>query len=72
MNFRIKQKLILWISEGKRKSFLTQEVGRKMTFLYYLQNLHDILRNEKDRISVLKKNDHMKISLARNIMFTDY
>ena len=72
MNFRIKQKLVLWISEGKRKSFLTHEVGRKMIFLYYLQNLHDILRNKKYRISVVKKNNLMKISLARNIMFTDY
>ena len=29
MNFRIKEKLILRISGGKRRSFSTQEVGRK-------------------------------------------
>ena len=32
MNFRIKEMLRLWISGGKKKSFSTQEVGRKMSF----------------------------------------
>ena len=32
MNFRIKKKLMLWISGNKKKSFPTQEVGRKMIF----------------------------------------
>ena len=54
MNFRIKEKLILWISGSKRRSFSTQEVGGKMIFPRYLRNLCDILRNEKDDISVLK------------------
>ena len=39
----------------KRRSFSMQEVGRKMIFLYYLLNLHDISRTEKGDISVLKK-----------------
>ena len=55
INFWVKEKLILWISGSKRRSFSMQEVGRKMIFPQYLQNLHDILRNEKDNISVLKK-----------------
>ena len=55
MNFRIKEKLILWISGNKRRSFSTQEAGRNMIFPKYLRNLHDILRNKKDDISVLKK-----------------
>ena len=32
MNFSIKEKLMLWISGSKKKSFPTQEVGRKMIF----------------------------------------
>ena len=32
MNFRIKEKLVLWISGSKKKSFPMQEVGRKMIF----------------------------------------
>ena len=28
--YRIKEKLVLWISGSKRRSFSTQEVGRKM------------------------------------------
>ena len=32
MNFRIKEKLILRISGGKRRSLSTQEVGKKMIF----------------------------------------
>ena len=71
MNFRIKEKLILWISGSEKKSFSTQEVGRKIIFLSYLQNLHDIVRNEKDDISVPKKKKNDKIfSLAWNIVFT--
>ena len=51
----IKKELILWISESTRSPFSIQEVRRKMIFLWYLQNLHDILRNEKDDLLVLKK-----------------
>ena len=47
MNFRTKEKLILQISGGKKRSFSTQEVGRKMIFPSYVRNLHDVLRNEK-------------------------
>ena len=73
MNFRIKEKLILWISGSEKKSFSTQEVGRKIIFLSYLQNLHDIVRNEKDDISVPKKKKNDKIFfLAWNIVFTGY
>ena len=32
MDFRIKEKLILRISGSKKRSFSTQEVGRKMIF----------------------------------------
>ena len=32
-----------------------QEVGRKVIFPQYLGNLHDVLRNEKYYITVLKK-----------------
>ena len=37
-----------------------QELGRKMIFPQYLRNLHDISRNEKDDISVLKKKQKKK------------
>ena len=56
MNFWIKKKLILWISASKRRSFPTQETGTEMIFPWYLRNLHDFLRNEKDDISVLLGN----------------
>ena len=49
-----------------------QEVGKMMIYPQYLQNLHDILRNEKGDISVLKKPELDYIFLAWNIMFTDY
>ena len=32
MNFSDKGRLILWISGNKRRSFLIQEVGRKIIF----------------------------------------
>ena len=32
MNFRIKEKLMLWISGGKEKPFPAQEFGRNMIF----------------------------------------
>ena len=71
MNFRVKEELMLWIPWSKRKPFSTQEVGRKMIFPQYLRGLHDILRNGKYNISVLKKktkNGKMIFSLAWNIM----
>ena len=71
MSFGVKEKLMLQIYGSKRSSFPTQEFGRKMVFLYYLQNLHDILRNKKDDISVLK-NDKIILYAAQDIMFTDY
>ena len=71
MHFRIKEKLILWISGSKKKSFSTQEVGKKIIFLSYLQNLH-IVRNEKDDISVFKKRKNKIFSLAWSIVFTGY
>ena len=37
-----------------------QEVRREMIFPQYLRNLHDISRNEKDNISVLKKKKKKK------------
>ena len=36
-----------------------QEVDRKMIFLKYLRKLHDVLKTEKDDLSVLKRNDKM-------------
>ena len=77
MNFRIQKKLMLWISRSKKKTFSTQEAGRKMIFPYYLRNLHSS-RNEEEDASVLHKkikqkktNDEVIFSLAWNIMFTD-
>ena len=32
MNFRIKEKLMLWISGRKKKSFPTHKIGRKIIF----------------------------------------
>ena len=57
---------------------------KEIFFNEYLRNLHAILRNEKDYISVLKKKKNIKnkqtnkktnkmiFSLAWNIMLTDY
>ena len=51
----VTEKLILRISRGKRRSFSTHEVGRKMVFPYYLGNLNDVLRNEKAIFHFSKK-----------------
>ena len=51
---REKEKFILCISASKNKSFLTQEAGKNMIFPQHLQNFHDILRTEKDDLSVLQ------------------
>ena len=40
MNFRINEKLVLWISGSKKKIFPTQKVSRKMIFpQYFLRNV---------------------------------
>ena len=49
-----KEKLILCISGSKKKSFSTQEAGKNMIFPQHLQIFHDILRTEKDGLSVLQ------------------
>ena len=65
----IKKKESLWIFRIKEKLIL------KMIFLWYLRDLHDIMRNENNDLSVLKtttttkkqqqqKNDKMILSLA--------
>ena len=59
MNFRIQEKLMLWMSRSKKKSFSTQEAGRKMIFSYYLRNLHSS-RNEEEDASVLHKKNKKK------------
>ena len=38
-----------------RKKLTTHKISRKKIFPTYLRNLHDILRNEKDDVSDLKK-----------------
>ena len=73
LNFSIKEKLMLWISGSKRRSFSTQEVGRKWYFPSIYEACIIFSRSEKDEISVLKKeNDKMIIPLVWTIMFTDY
>ena len=52
MNFSVKEKLMLWISGNKKKSFSSQEVGRKMISPQYLRNWH-ILRGEEDNAAAL-------------------
>ena len=69
--FWIKKKMMLWISGSKQMFFTTQEIGRKMIFLQFLRNLNDIIRNEKDDISVHKKNNKIIFYLAWNTVFTD-
>ena len=54
MDFRIKEKLMLWISRRKKRFFSTQENRRKMIFSYYLRNL-DSLRIEEEAGSALHK-----------------
>ena len=51
---REKENLILCISGNKKKSFSTQEAGKNMIFPQHLQIFHDILRTEKDGLSVLQ------------------
>ena len=70
--FGVKDNLILRIFGCKAISFSTQEIGRKMIFFYYLRNLHDVIRNEKDDLSVLKKGDKITFSLVSNAMLTGY
>ena len=43
-----------------------------MIFPHGLQNLYDLLKTEKDDLSVLKKNNKMMFSLAWNNLFTVY
>ena len=69
--FWIKKNMMLWISGSKQMFFTTQEIGRKMIFLQFLRNLNDIIRNEKDDISVHKKNNKIIFYLAWNTVFTD-
>ena len=64
--------MILRIFGSKGISFSTQEIGRKMIFFYYLRNLHDVIRNEKDDLSVLKNGDKITFSLVSNAMLTGY
>ena len=64
--------MILRIFGSKGISFSTQEIGRKMIFFYYLRNLHDVIRNKKDDLSVLKKGDKITFSLVSNAMLTGY
>ena len=53
-------------------------MGRKIIVPKYLRNLHDILRTEKDDLSVKKtkqkqtKNSKMIFYLAQNTMLTGY
>ena len=54
MNFRIKDKSMLWIFGSKKKFFPKQEIDRKMIFPWYLRNLHT-LGNNKDDTSGLKE-----------------
>ena len=70
--FGVKGNLILRIFGCKVISFSTQEIGRKIIFFYYLRNLHDVIRNEKDDLSVLKKGDKITFSLVSNAMLTGY
>ena len=46
-----------------------QEVGTMMIFPQYLQNLHDILKNEKGDVSVLKKpqSDYIFFSMEYHV-----
>ena len=54
MDFRIEEKLMLWISGSNKRFFSTQEVRRKMIFSYYLRNL-DSLKIEEEAGSALHK-----------------
>ena len=60
MNFQIKEKLILQISGGKRRSFSTPEVGRTKKLAQCLRNGKVILQSSKKK---KKKNDRI-FSLA--------
>ena len=71
---RIKKKGRVYEFSDKRNLDIMDFWGVKgeMIFRSYLRNLlfyYDILRNEKDDISVVKKNDKMIFSLAWNVMF---
>ena len=71
MSFRIKEKLILRISGGKRKSFLTQEVVRtkKPTRCFnklesYISVLKKKKKKKKDKKTTTTKENHRIFSLA--------
>ena len=64
--------MILWISGGKGISFSTQKIGRKMVLPYYLQNLYDVMGNEKNDLSVIKKRLRLYIFLVWTTMFAGY
>ena len=55
MNFLDKRKVGIKDSGSKVKFFLTQQLGKKMIFRWFLRKLDDILRTEKNDTSVLIK-----------------
>ena len=66
MNFRIKEKLVLWISGSKQKVFSNAGSQQRddLSIVFFKKSWEGALRS-------YKKNDKMIFSLARNIMFTD-
>ena len=67
MSFWIKEKLILRISGGKTKSFLTQEVVRtkKPTRCFNkLESYISVLKKKKDKKATTTKENHRIFSLA--------
>ena len=55
MNFGGEEKVDIKDFSDKSRSFSTHEVDRKMIFTYYLQNFPNVLRTEKDDLSVIRK-----------------
>ena len=64
MNFRIKGKLMLWVSGTKKKSFLTQKVGRKKEFMNFRMKEKLMLW-----VSGTKKKNFLTQKVGRKMIF---
>ena len=70
MNFRIKEKLMLWISGSKKNLFQRNKLAQRWSFhsIYEAWAAHEM---RKEVVQLYIKNNEVIFSLAWNIIFSD-
>ena len=70
MNFRIKEKLMLWISGSKKNLFQRNKLAQRWSFdsIYEAGAAHEM---KKEVVQLYIKNNEVIFSLAWNIIFSD-